>query len=220
MEKTCRVVLLSFLTPISPQGAALGWISLVGVVTGGNYEDAGSGKECKDYAFPTCAHHVPATPGHPACPKAEYKNKACKHQCSDSKYPTEYKADKVKGSGEYAVKGVAKIMQDLMTNGPQAIAFTVYTDFETYKSGVYTHKTGTMAGGHAVEMVGWGTDAGTDYWLVKNSWNDAWGDGGFFKIKRGVNECGIEAGLDEGIFCHSPSPILVYMENPHKRNKQ
>jgi cathepsin B len=30
------------------------------------------------------------------------------------------------------------------------------------------------------------------YWLVANSWNKGWGDDGFFKIKRGVDECGIE----------------------------
>ena len=135
------------------QGAALGWISLEGVVTGGNYEDMHSGKECLDYSFPTCAHHVPPTPGHPACPTKEYKTERTS-KCNDASYPTAYREDKVKGAGEYAVRGVAKIMQDLMVNGPQAVSFTVYTDFETYKSGVYTHKTGRMAGGHAVEFVG------------------------------------------------------------------
>jgi cathepsin B len=29
------------------------------------------------------------------------------------------------------------------------------------------------------------------YWLVANSWNEDWGEKGFFKIKRGSNECGI-----------------------------
>jgi cathepsin B len=174
------------------QGAALGWISKTGVVTGGNYEDVGTGKWCKDFSFPSCAHHVPASPGHPACPTTEYKTPTCAHTCSDSKYGTSYSQDKVKGSGSYAVRGESKIMQDLMTNGPQAVAFTVYTDFETYKSGVYKHKTGKVAGGHAVEFVGWGVEDTVPYWLVKNSWNPAWGDGGFFKIARGVGECGIE----------------------------
>merc|ERR1712039_522701 len=45
---------------------------------------------------------------------------------------------------------------------------------------------------YAVKLVGWGTEKGTDYWLVANSWNTNWGMDGFFKIKRGSNECGIE----------------------------
>jgi cathepsin B len=31
-----------------------------------------------------------------------------------------------------------------------------------------------------------------DYWLVANSWNNYWGLNGFFKIKKGTNECGFE----------------------------
>ncbi len=53
--------------------------------------------------------------------------------------------------------------------------------------------------GHAVKLVGWGTEAGGDYWLVANSWNEDWGDKGFFKIRRGTNECGFESGLVAGI---------------------
>ena len=81
---------------------------------------------------------------------------------------------------------------EIMKNGPLAVAFTVYADFPTYKSGVYHHVSGGMLGGHAVEMIGWGVEDGTPYWWIKNSWNDQWGDHGYFKIKRGTDECGIE----------------------------
>ena len=45
---------------------------------------------------------------------------------------------------------------------------------------------------HAVLAVGYGTDATEgDYWIVKNSWGTTFGVDGYFKIKRGVNMCGI-----------------------------
>ena len=53
-------------------------------------------------------------------------------------------------------------------------------------------KTSPMLGGHAIKIIGFGTENGTPYWLVANSWNSLWGDHGYFKIKRGTNECQIE----------------------------
>ena len=44
---------------------------------------------------------------------------------------------------------------------------------------------------HAVTVVGYGTQDGEDYWLVKNSWGRGWGDEGYIKIQRGVGMCGI-----------------------------
>lgn len=62
-----------------------------------------------------------------------------------------------------------------MTNGPVEAAFEVYSDFMNYKSGVYKHTTGSLEGGHAVKILGWGVENGEDYWLVANSWSPAWG---------------------------------------------
>ena len=64
----------------------------------------------------------------------------------------------------------------------------------SYKSGVYKKKWYEMIpeGGHAVRIVGFGTENNQDYWLVANSWGTDWGLDGYFKIARGTNECGIE----------------------------
>jgi C1A family cysteine protease len=47
-------------------------------------------------------------------------------------------------------------------------------------------------GGHAVRIVGFGTENGQKYWKVANSWNPYWGEKGYFRIRRGENECGVE----------------------------
>jgi cathepsin B len=41
--------------------------------------------------------------------------------------------------------------------------------------------------------VGWGVEDGVKYWKVANSWNPHWGEAGYFRIVRGVNEGGIES---------------------------
>lgn len=41
-------------------------------------------------------------------------------------------------------------------------------------------------------LIGWGTEGGVDYWLLQNSWGTDVGQKGFWKVKRGVDECQIE----------------------------
>lgn len=94
------------------------------------------------------------------------------------------------------------IMQALATGGPLQTAFTVYSDFMYYAGGVYQHVYGYVQGGHAVEMVGYGTDDewGVDYWIIRNSWGPDWGEDGYFRIIRMTNECGIEEQVIGGLF--------------------
>jgi cathepsin B len=100
----------------------------------------------------------------------------------------------VQASSSYAIDGVENMQQDIMTKGPIQIGFKVYASFMSYKSGVYKKHADEMIpeGGHAVKIVGWGVESGEDYWLVANSWGPSFGLDGFFKMKRGVDECGVE----------------------------
>jgi cathepsin B len=75
----------------------------------------------------------------------------------------------------------------------------VYEDFVDYKEGVYQHVEGDLLGGHAIKIIGWGVENGVKYWLCVNSWNEFWGDRGYFKILRGVNHCGVEGNIVTGM---------------------
>lgn len=92
-----------------------------------------------------------------------------------------------------------QIRTEIMNNGPVEGAFMVYEDFVNYKEGVYQHVAGKLLGGHAIRILGWGVENDVPYWLVANSWNTDWGDNGYFKIKRGNDECGIEGQISAGL---------------------
>jgi len=115
---------------------------------------------------------------------------SCPSRCQDSESFRRYKA-----RNAYAISGVANMQKDLMTNGPIQVAFMVYKSFMSYKSGVYKKHFWEFLpeGGHAVKIIGWGTEAGQDFWLVANSWGTTWGLEGYFKMARGINACGMES---------------------------
>lgn len=66
--------------------------------------------------------------------------------------------------------------------------------FQTYKSGVFDDELCLKSLDHAVLAVGYGTEKGQDYWLIKNSWNASWGDKGYIKmaVTKGDGICGIQ----------------------------
>ena len=75
--------------------------------------------------------------------------------------------------------------------GPTSIAIEAdKATFQQYKTGVITSAACGTTLDHAVLAVGYGTENGQDYFLVKNSWGAAWGDQGYVKLGSN-NACGL-----------------------------
>lgn len=164
-----------------------------GIVSGGEYN---SSEGCQPYSFPPCDHHVVGR--FQPCPEIFEPKPKCQTRCEPG-YHKKFSQEKHYGEKIYTIKGEEDIMRELVTNGPVVASFKVFSDILHYKSGVYQHAAGAEPrGGHAVKLIGYGVENGTKYWLLTNSWNSDWGDGGFFKMLRGENECEIEQHICAG----------------------
>jgi len=80
--------------------------------------------------------------------------------------------------------------------------------FQFYKAGVFDSIRCGKKLDHAVLVVGYGTDTGKDYWIVKNSWSESWGESGYMRMIRGKNMCGIaqQASYPTGASPAGPAP--------------
>ncbi|CAN0310310.1 unnamed protein product, partial [Ectocarpus sp. 8 AP-2014] len=99
------------------------------------------------------------------------------------------------------------LMTALATVGPIAIAIEAdQMAFQFYSDGVYTAPCGDKLD-HGVLAVGYGTwEDGTDYWKVKNSWGDSWGQGGYILLERADSEQ--DEGGQCGLLIEAIYPIL------------
>ncbi|VVB61793.1 Papain family cysteine protease [uncultured archaeon] len=94
-------------------------------------------------------------------------------------------------------QGVAQtdaIKQAIMTYGPVSVSCAVTGAFGAYSGGVFNENDPHAQINHAVALVGWDDNQGTDgVWFLRNSWGTGWGEEGYMRIEYGVCKVGYAA---------------------------
>ncbi len=109
-------------------------------------------------------------------------------------YPHEYLIDNWAFIGsEHGVPSVDAIKQAIYEYGPVSAAVRVNSAFQSYNGGVFNNHDGGQVN-HAVVLVGWDDNQGTDgVWFLRNSWGTYWGEGGYMRIEYGCSSIGYSA---------------------------
>ena len=91
------------------------------------------------------------------------------------------------------------MMNEIYQRGPISCSIADPQSLIDYTYGIYYDTTGRMSEDHEISVVGWGEENGVKYWRVRNSWGSHWGDEGFFKVVRGINNINIEGDCHWGV---------------------
>mmetsp|Transcript_39233 Transcript_39233/g.72173 ORF Transcript_39233/g.72173 Transcript_39233/m.72173 type:complete len:180 (+) Transcript_39233:637-1176(+) len=123
---------------------------------------------------------------------------------------SEYAVAGIEGYVTLAENDAASVMAALATIGPLAINVDA-SSWKSYESGVFDGCSyDDMDINHVVVLVGYGTEDGLDYWLVRNSWSPLWGDAGYIKLLRDPSDatpCGTDNTPLDGTGCEGGDPV-------------
>lgn len=114
--------------------------------------------------------------------------------CSPSKGCWNQDNYKIYHTDEYGkVSGEENMMQEIAQRGPIACGIAVPPALENYTSGIFHDTTGDKQIVHDISIVGYGVENGVKYWTVRNSWGTHFGEDGFVRVIRGINNIAIES---------------------------
>jgi C1A family cysteine protease len=140
-------------------------------------------------------------------PDSAFKYMINNGQCSESSYP--YKAGVTKTAGTCQKCTSAGVsfsscsdvtpkdqvsLAAAVSISPVVIAIEADTRyFQSYSGGILDSPTCGTNLDHAVEVIGYGSENGIDYWIIRNSWSSSWGEQGYVRIKKtsSTNDIGI-----------------------------
>lgn len=123
--------------------------------------------------------------------EADYPYHAIREEC---KFDKSKAVDAVvTGFMDIAVTSERDLAAKVAQYGPAAIGIDAsQTSFHLYSSGIYDDPHCTpMNIDHGVGCVGYGSENGVNYWIVRNSWGPTWGEKGYIRmVKDKDNQCG------------------------------
>jgi len=135
--------------------------------------------------------------------ESSYKYKGSNGKCGFDKSNvggtiTGYKDVRAPSKTAATAADEANVKNAVATVGPLSIAVDASKGWQLYHSGIFSGKglfgsckSDPAKADHGVAVVGYGTDNGDDYWIVRNSWGATWGEKGYMKLPMGKNTCGI-----------------------------
>ena len=147
------------------------------------------------------------------CFPYEAKESSCSNLCDYSKYEKKYTISEYGYiGGAYGKTTEEDMVKEIRARGPIPGHIKTHWSFTYYKGGIFSTQNlvqnskeapsqVTMMDKsiswepitHGILIVGYGEENGVKYWKCKNSWGTDWGEKGYFRIQRGVDECGIES---------------------------
>ena len=95
---------------------------------------------------------------------------------------------------------VTVIMAEIYARGPVKASINA-AGISDYEGGIITNTSFpdvfNRTHNHGVSLVGWGFDdvSQLQYWIIRNSWGQYWGESGFFRLQLGQNLLGIESNI-------------------------
>jgi cathepsin C len=142
-----------------------------------------------------------------SCFPYEAKDGVCSRACKDK---PEFPISGTRYVGGYlGATSEEKMMKEIAEGGPIVVAFEAPRGLFSYHGGIFTgpkpraENQGVASlplwqhTNHAIVAVGWGhtmvNGVRHKYWLMRNTWGKHWGEDGYFRIRRGTDECGIES---------------------------
>jgi len=128
---------------------------------------------------------------HPIALENSYRYTARDGTCRDSSVAGVVSAT---SNNNVAAKSIPAL-KAAIEKGP--VSVTVEADrsaFQRYTGGILNSTACGQNLDHAITAVGWGSQNGQDYYIVRNSWGSSWGDRGYINIAavQGAGICGIQ----------------------------